>query len=201
MSYILEALKRANAERERGAAPGLQAQAVTVGLPGLEATTALRTWIAVGTVTLMLSGLVWWWQGTPTKPERPTAVTQAVPVVAAVAATAPVPTATASPPLVATPLQKPATVVPRPSAVAPSPSSAPNRVLALSELPEALRAGLPALQVNGSVYSSQASERLLILNGQALREGDEAAPGLVLERIQAKSAVLRWRDARFTLGF
>ena len=189
MSYILEALKRANAERERGAAPGLQAQAVTVGLPGLEAPTALRHWIAVGTVTLMLSGLVWWWQGTPTKPDRPTAVTQAVPVVAA------------SPPLVATPLQKPATVVPRPSAVAPSPSSAPNRVLALSELPESLRAGLPALQVNGSVYSSQASERLLILNGQALREGDEAAPGLVLERIHAKSAVLRWRDARFSLSF
>ena len=201
MSYILEALKRANAERERGAAPGLQAQAVTVGLPGLEAPTALRHWIAVGTVTLMLSGLVWWWRGTPTKPERPTAVTQAVPVVATVAATAPVPTATASPPPVAIPPQKPATVVPRPSAVAPSPSSAPNRVLALSELPEALRAGLPALQVNGSVYSSQASERLLILNGQALREGDEAVPGLVLERIQAKSAVLRWREARFTVSF
>jgi general secretion pathway protein B len=38
-----------------------------------------------------------------------------------------------------------------------------------------------------------------MLNGQLVREGDAVAPGLVLERIEPKSAVLRWRDMRISL--
>lgn len=35
-----------------------------------------------------------------------------------------------------------------------------------------------------------------MLDGQVLREGDSVAPGLVLERIAQKSAILRWREQR-----
>jgi hypothetical protein len=38
-----------------------------------------------------------------------------------------------------------------------------------------------------------------MLNGQLVREGDAVAPGLVLERIEPKSAVLVWQGLRIAL--
>jgi general secretion pathway protein B len=71
----------------------------------------------------------------------------------------------------------------------------------MSELPADLRSALPPLVVNGSVYAGQAAERLLILNGQPLHEGDTVALDLVLEQIQLQSAVLNLRGTRFSLPF
>ncbi len=71
----------------------------------------------------------------------------------------------------------------------------------MSELPADLRSALPPLVVNGSVYAGQAAERLLILNGQPLHEGDTVAPDLVLEQIQLQSVVLNLRGTRFSLPF
>ena len=80
-------------------------------------------------------------------------------------------------------------------------SSADSRPVPLAELPAELRRRLPGLAVGGSVYSSQPASRLLILNGQAFHEGDTLAPGLTLELIQLKSAVLRFDGRRFTIAY
>jgi general secretion pathway protein B len=53
--------------------------------------------------------------------------------------------------------------------------------------------------VGGAVWSEIASNRLLILDGQVLREGQAVATGLVLLQIRPKSALLRWRDIVFEL--
>ena len=63
----------------------------------------------------------------------------------------------------------------------------------LADLTPDQRRELPALAVNGSVWSDSASSRFVILNGQVLREGDAVAPGLVVEKLLPKSAHLRWR--------
>jgi general secretion pathway protein B len=55
---------------------------------------------------------------------------------------------------------------------------------------------MPPMNVGGSIFSDSAASRFVIINGQVVREGETAAPGVVLERIGAKSAVLRWRDLR-----
>jgi general secretion pathway protein B len=68
-------------------------------------------------------------------------------------------------------------------------------------MPDALRGDLPPLAVGGSVYSAQPEARMLILNGRVFREGDAVAPDLVLEQIRQRSAVLRWRDQRFSLPY
>jgi general secretion pathway protein B len=75
------------------------------------------------------------------------------------------------------------------------------RVLALNELPDDVRRSLPALTVNGASYSETPAHRMLIANGQVYREGDEPAPGLVLEQIRARSAVLRWRGVRYSVPY
>lgn len=52
------------------------------------------------------------------------------------------------------------------------------------------------MAIGGVIYSEQASSRFIIINGSVVREGETAAPGVVLERIAPKSAILRWRDLR-----
>jgi general secretion pathway protein B len=69
----------------------------------------------------------------------------------------------------------------------------------LSKLSDEQRRGLPALTVGGSVNSPLPQSRLLMLNGQVLREGDRVADGLTVETIGGKSSVLNWRGTRFQL--
>ena len=60
---------------------------------------------------------------------------------------------------------------------------------------------VPPLVVGGSIYSDDAKNRFLILNGDVVHEGGQVAPGLVLERIGPKSAVLRFEDRRFRINY
>jgi general secretion pathway protein B len=53
--------------------------------------------------------------------------------------------------------------------------------------------------VGGSIYSDQPSSRFVVINGLVVREGETAAPGVVLERIAPKAAVIRWRDMRIEM--
>ena len=50
--------------------------------------------------------------------------------------------------------------------------------------------------MGGSIWSDNASSRFVIINGQVVREGEQAAAGVTLERIAPKGATLRWRDLR-----
>lgn len=68
--------------------------------------------------------------------------------------------------------------------------------MALADLPAELRREMPAMSVGGSIYSESPASRFVMVNGQVVREGEAAAPGVTLERIGQKSAVLRWRDLR-----
>jgi general secretion pathway protein B len=71
----------------------------------------------------------------------------------------------------------------------------------LAELPPELRSQLPPLAISGSVWSENAASRFVIVNGQVVREGEAAAPGVTLERIGPKAALMRWREQRFEVGF
>jgi general secretion pathway protein B len=73
------------------------------------------------------------------------------------------------------------------------------RALPLAALSNDQRRGLPPLAVGGAVWSDNAAARFVMLNGQLVREGDAVAPGLVLERIEPKSAVLVWQGLRIAL--
>jgi general secretion pathway protein B len=42
---------------------------------------------------------------------------------------------------------------------------------------------------------------MLIVGGQVMAEGSELAPGVTLEQIRAKSAVLRFRGLRYSVAY
>jgi general secretion pathway protein B len=86
--------------------------------------------------------------------------------------------------------------LPRGAAPRPPAEPAAPRPLPLAELPAELRREMPPMSVGGSIYSDSAASRFVMINGQVVREGEAAAPGVVLERIGPKAAVLRWRDLR-----
>jgi general secretion pathway protein B len=81
-------------------------------------------------------------------------------------------------------------------------SSAPEPPLrTLSELPLDLQRAVPALSFGGSVYSELPAQRMVILNGQVLREGDAVSDEIRLEEIRPHSAVMRLRGQRFEMPF
>ncbi|TFW01148.1 hypothetical protein E4K72_14715, partial [Oxalobacteraceae bacterium OM1] len=71
----------------------------------------------------------------------------------------------------------------------------------LRELPDAMRAQVPALTVAGFIYSPAKADRSVLINNRLLREGDEVAPGLRLEKMTQQWMVLDYRGTRFRHGY
>ena len=257
MSYILEALRRAETERERKRrVPGLHAQPVPVVSSEESGGRRSRAWlwVVIGISAGVLLPLLWrWWSIDPATEEaagaRAAVVAGSVTPHSAApasdtgpaAAPAPAPeppaaqTATPSaqerphaPPAAHTapkaaaaakaPPNKPdpasrqtnvATAAPTArsasgvsAALAPAAASVPDpRLRSLAELPEELRRSVPQLAFGGSVYSEIATQRMVIFNGQVLREGDAVTDELLLEQIRPHSAVMRLRGQRFEVAF
>ncbi|KPF97759.1 hypothetical protein IP87_09755, partial [beta proteobacterium AAP121] len=116
---------------------------------------------------------------------------------------APLPLVVSAPP--APPVTAAPAVVDKPAApavAAPRAPSAPGlpRALRLSELTAEQRRELPSMSLGGSVWSDSALSRFVIVNGQVVREGETAAPGVVVENIGPKSVQLRWRELRIELA-
>ena len=247
MSYILEALRRAEAERQRGAVPHLHAQPALAGAGDQSDARRPRLWLAVALAALLLASAAGWFLASdksvaPPQAKAPvqpppmvTAVTTvtapppAPQVVPATSAVAPVPLGMAPlPPPMPMPMPMPiATPSPLAAAVAvaakaaasaaPAVASPPAQATAtattattaasvaaaipsLAELPAALRQGLPPLSLGGIVHSAQAAQRLVILNGQVLHEGDRPTPELQVEQIRPRSVVLNFRGQAFELA-
>jgi len=134
----------------------------------------------------------------PPPPALPEPVRLAAPPVAPaprVAAPAPVARVAAAPAAAAATVAKAAT--PASSGAAP----AAERVYNVAELPMDVQGQLPKLVVSGAVHSDNAAQRMLIVGGQVVNEGAELAPGLVLEQIRARNAVLRFRGYRYSVGY
>lgn len=98
------------------------------------------------------------------------------------------------------------TPAPSPAAVkatqgSPAAGPAPEALPRLRDLPESTRKELPALAVSGSMYSPQPTSRMVVLDGQVLREGQAVVPGLTIEQIGPRSAILAYKGQRFELPF
>ena len=104
--------------------------------------------------------------------------------------------ATSPPPVV--PLPKSASAAPNINAATPVDLT---RLPTLAQLPDALQHELPPLAVGGSMYSDNPADRMLLIDKRLFHEGDEVAPGLVIETLLPKAAVLRYKGNRFRLVF
>jgi general secretion pathway protein B len=249
MSYILEALKKAQAERQMGEAPSIHApQVVAVTASPTARGKPLLVVVAVAVVAaLAAAGLVWRHQAPPQVASTDVANAHAPGLPPAVAPTTiappPVASTTSVPPPVAphdsaarapaavavnvTPTPPPPPpervaaapthraapadkVAPRSGAAtvredaAPAPASAPppaaEYVRTLGELPEAIRREVPKVSFSGYMYSPDAADRLVLVDKTLRHEGEEVAPGLRLEKLLPKSAVLSYKGYQFRVG-
>ena len=244
MSYILDALKRAEAQREQGSVPGLHArQLASLSAPAARSSgRPVWSMAAVLLVLVALAAGLWVWRerapvaGTSEAPATALRVAPAeakaqasAAVVPSVPVPAPVPLASAAVEqakpnvpvqalAVAAPPAQVRSVAARPGATAPvkvtepavagAPLAAPPLKAAevvasvplFGDLPEELRRQIPTLNISGAVYSEHPGQRMLLVNGLVLKQGDLAAPELSLEEIRARSSVFSFRGTRFRLA-
>lgn len=238
MSYILEALKKAESERKLGSVPNMHAQPlVTASAAGSPFWRTPLAWSVLVAVLLLAAVIAWlapWQAGTvvslpqqtssgsvsmdtnpapvpdtaippiaqaPTARQVPEPPHDVVPAEPAKPKAAPKPAIKkkiepAKAPVAAQPAERKKEI----AAAAMAPAAEP-RLPALRELPENIQREIPTLAVSGYIYSSVPAERSVLINNRLLREGSEIAPGLMLEKMLPKEAVLNYRGTRYRIPY
>ncbi|OEZ90002.1 hypothetical protein JAB9_53230 [Janthinobacterium sp. HH107] len=232
MSYILEALKKSQAERQLGELPSIHAPQVQ--LHDAAASGAGRrapVWLALGGVTVAVAAALLFWQpwqaGTAAPAAAPAVLAQAVPaplpaiVPPAVPVPVPVPVSAPAPVTQVTPVPPAATAAPvhhaRPVAepkqetpgqalpVVPAPAVPPpaaeDAVPGMRDLPEPIQRQIPPVAIGGYIYSKNPADRLLLIDKVLRHEGEELAPGLVLEKLQPKAAIFSFKGYRYRVPY
>lgn len=197
MSYILDALQKATAERQRGQVPTLAPptpwEAASTAAARRRLGPAGFALLGVGLAAVLLG--IWW------KADRaPAAATSQATTTAQPPAGGPTPAPSGEPAapqatVAGLPFQSSAPIlapVPAPAtrpAAAPPPAVAPAPATLAREL-----------KVSGATYSDNPEHRMLIINGQVVREGQLVRPGLTLEAIGPRSAIFNEGGRRFNLN-
>lgn len=210
MSYILEALQKAERERALGRVPDLSAAHAPAAAP------PHRPWPWLLGLGLLANAAVvaalWLWpQPQPpaapalarppdtaapsSLPPRPP-VSPPVPAPAPVAAPAP---RTAGPAPDRPPSAAPLPPAPAPAAAPPSAPPADARPPRLALLPESLRGALPPLNVDAHVYAEDPAKRFVLINLRRYREGERLEEGPLLQAITREGVVLSFRERSFLL--
>ena len=223
MSYILEALKKSQAERQLGELPSIHAPQVQLNsAPDADGARRLPVLLGVGAVCLV-AALLWLWQpwqaGVPVTAPVTAPVTVPVPLAAAPApvpapvpvpapAPAPTPAVVAAPaPVSVRPAPQPARPAPVASAVpiaaAPLPAAAAVEevIPGLRDLPEPIQRQIPPIALGGYIYSKDPADRLLLIDKVLRHEGEEVAPGLVLDKLQPKAAIFSFKGYRYRVPY
>jgi general secretion pathway protein B len=216
MSYILEALKKAQAERQLGNAPTIHSPQVVASAPAGAAGSRKPLLIGLGAGALVVAaGALVVWRQAPAPVAAPRTAVVPAPVPAAprtLAVTAP-PAPAPVPAPVRAPEPTPARVG-APAAVRPAPPPAPAAPVAaaakpapeeslpfLQQLPDAQQRDIPRVTFGGYMYSANPADRLLIVDKALRHEGEEVAPGLVLEQLLPRAAVMNYRGTRYRVPY
>ena len=224
MSLILDALRKADAERERGSVPSLHSQPVvspSVGTPPNANVRPNWPWIAIGVAFGLVAAVTWVmvWRNAP----APSAATaNLAPAQPSMLEAAPARPATASvPPPPAAAFTDAQTIAEPAPWRQPEERKAPRsdakgdtKVVTLGNVPPAeppvysreqlpphIRAALPQFAIGGNVYSADPTARSLIVNGQLYRERDRLTQELSLEEIKLRAAIFSFRGYRFEVLF
>ena len=221
MSFILDALKKSENERQRGDAPALHEMKMAPPRQGVATWLIVLAGLLVINIVVLCVVLLRGTHGATPPPDAGNTVTvpAAAPTPAPTVITpppAPVnpPALTAQPPIAA---QNPATpdddapaVEPARGAAGPAmQSTAQSGVQATGgtsgELPTyqqaatAAGANLPELALNLHSYSANPADRFIFLNMMKLREGQATPQGVRVETITPDGAILSWQGSKFML--
>ncbi|HEY8102548.1 MAG TPA: general secretion pathway protein GspB [Burkholderiaceae bacterium] len=258
MSYILDALKKADSERQHGKTPDIYSHQPNNDTLEKEESAWSKPiiWFLLIAVIMLLVAVIFFNSGPHTQPAviltpaqvAPLPITTAVPIAPTVqnAPTSPTPVAEAvmaaqpatppAPPIAA--VESPAPVVAasaEPIKLQPSPkltipastekhekhhasasaSSATKKTSLTKEtdlavetvsttfrdLPLNIQNEIPTVTVGGYIYSAKREECQLLINKLILHEGEQVAPGLMLERMMPHSAILNYKGYRYRISY
>lgn len=182
MSYILEALRKAEQERGLGRAPDL----TTIHAVPAEKRRRVWLWLLVPAL-LVNAALLAVVAELPWRSEQAARQPPASPAPAAPGASAPEPIATPA----ATP--ETASILPRPDAATRGPAPL------LHSLPAHFQRSVPDLSLDVHVYSEGAAKRFVLVNSRRYREGERLQEGPLLEAITLDGIVLSHDGKRFRI--
>lgn len=208
MSYILDALRKSDQQRQRGTTPTLLTAQTTAAEPGQSAYFIYGLLAAV----LVGAGIVIGWLHR-SQLERPAAETIAAkPLESSARQTAAAPVTPARP---AHSLSNAGTRGTLPKAVAAATKDAPTpvpeksaggptdliqAVMTIGELPASIRQELPGMQISLHLHSTKPENSFVSINNQMLQEGAYPAPGLRLEQITPDGMIFSYKGYRFRRG-
>ncbi len=220
MSYILDALRKSEQQRQRTNAPTLLHAPV---LPATPKPVRLVSSLALAASLIGAGMLLGWlqpWRGDthpvalhpdtprsqppssppprvlPMPPKAASPVTPSQPPSAGGPATrAP----EAAPPVIADAVadaeHRERVVASKPQSAAPA-----GQVMRQSELPSEVQQALPGIMIAFHQYSGAPAERRVMINNSVLREGELIAPGVMLEQITPDGVVIGFQGYRFARG-
>ncbi len=227
MSFILDALKKSETERQRADAPALYEMKMAPPRRGVALWLLVLAGLLVINVIVLSVVLLRGSHGAP-QTEVPTAATAppaaAPPPTPAMAAAnappAPNPppsgtlNSTQPPAASATASDAPSTASagsgnaaddapavdpPRGAGPAPGGAAASGDVPTYSQAASVPGANLPELKLDLHAYSANPSDRFVFLNMMKLQEGQSTPAGVRVERITPDGAILSWQGSRFFL--
>jgi len=215
MSYILEALKKADQERTLGSVPDLETPHW-----GVRRSVRHYRWVWVVAALLLVNGVLLAFllgRGTgedeapvlassaPSKPPDLVAPVSPVPGAGTTVVTRPRSAMQPAPvrPAVVAKAAMPATgpeAAPAPVSVQqPEPPPHQSGVQLWSDLPLEFRSTFPLPHIDVHVYADQPERRFILVDLQKYREGDTLESGAVIEKILPQGLQLYYRDTRFEI--
>ena len=207
MSYILDAIKKSEAERGHGSIPSLQ----TVHSSSLNYKTddkQIWPYVIIGLLLLNSAGLIFYFTNNtnntvvqigPDHTQAPTPVKTELKQDRQAALT---PTSQMEPAKI------PITVFTEPKTESQSIAAqssifqpvSDRDVFAIEDLPHNIKQHIPAMNFTGHVYSSSAIQRSLIINGSFMEEGDALSNDVTLTEITNKGAIFDYQGTLFKVN-
>ena len=75
-----------------------------------------------------------------------------------------------------------------------------NRIYTLQNLPASVKETLPPIHISVFIYSDDPNSRIVNINGQSVREGQDLADGLTVEKIVPDGVIFNYEAYRFHVG-
>lgn len=209
MSYILDALKKAEQKRRQGAVPDL----LTVHERPADNTRKIAWWPYISlTVLLLGSGVIlaFFYKAHPGMSGNDR-IQAAIPQPAQIVPQAPEPVTsrpaqpvqTEKVPAVQAPTREAGTrkvddAAPHSDTQMPETRPSPKPVLLKeNELPPGIQQELPRIVVSAHLYDANPAARIVSINGNIVHEGQDVAAGFRLEKITQDGVVLNYKGYRF----
>ena len=210
MSYILEALKKAEENRRKTEQPG------RLGDLDQTVTRAQRLrylpHLLVAALLINAGMFLWWlhpWEKTKqaavvsSTPLPQTSVTPSVQGPPRVEEKISVPAKNYNQPSVGD--SKKATEIPKPVPIEVGAKTVgmtreDRKVYSLNDLPPSVGQTLPDIAISGHSYSADPSSRIVFINGKTMREGQVVTGDLKLEQITSDGIILSYQGYRFRKG-